>query len=169
MNCTRFDELVTTEALDEATRKECEAHERECAGCRGTLAAVAAYDEAMAHPGKYPRASPEKIRAEVAAIFAKAHGRAKPRTSPLNVLVLAGALAASFAAGVLVAPRVLAPVLVPEQGTSLGGSWYFKAGEAELELGEKDRAREHLKAVATDPRASATEKQTAATLLEKLR
>ncbi|HZU95979.1 MAG TPA: hypothetical protein VFF73_04665 [Planctomycetota bacterium] len=169
MNCERHFELGVSDRLDEEARKECAQHESECAECRSTRAAVAAYDEVMQNPDRHPRVSAEKEREEVAAIFAraKAPGVSKPRPALPRIFVLAGAAAAIFVGGLLLGRQVISPR--PELGLPLGGgSECLKAAEAELALGERDRAREHLRQVAKDPGATPSDVAKAAELLKRL-
>src|SRR5579871_909957 len=84
------------EDLDELTLARCREHAKTCEDCRLHLEGVAAWDDAIANPGKYPRTKPE-VRDKILRLAREhAPGEAKgPRALSifpfLLVLAVAGA------------------------------------------------------------------------------
>jgi hypothetical protein len=68
------------EPSDAATRAACAEHVLACDECARLAEGIAAYDDAMANPGKYPGSSPElraKILAAAAAWLETRNGRSE--------------------------------------------------------------------------------------------
>jgi hypothetical protein len=131
MTCNEVLAALTegTSAPDEPTRKSLAAHSATCEECQHLLAAVSAWEEALAHPDPDDVDPPHVRDAIFAAADRKADElRAKaeasaPRTR-VGFLLVAVAIGAAFALGVVVGSHLATPPpseeRPPREGVTLG-------------------------------------------------
>jgi hypothetical protein len=184
MDCDELFRLTVDgpDRLDDVTRARCDEHAKGCEECRSHLEGLAAWDDAVRNPGKYPRTSPE-VRAKILELAREhaakeASGSSGPRIFPiLFILVLAGA--AAFYAHQATQPRPeLAPIELPatrtvDKAVTLGGpvesslQWLAKADDL-IKDGHPEEARKWLEKVLDDKYATRETKAEARKKLEGL-